>query len=88
VNELSYSGAHYLADELCATGKFVMAHNQPFLNEFAVKNNCDISLLQKKFIEAGIFGGLKIAEDTLLFVSQRCVQKKRSNLLVNIVKQL
>lgn len=88
VNELSYSGAHYLADELCATGKFVMAHNQPFLNEFAVKTTVDISLLQKKFIEAGIFGGLKIAEDTLLFCVTEMRSKEEIDQLVNIVKQL
>lgn len=74
VNKLSYSGAHYLADQLCRTGKFSMAYDQPFLNEFAVKTALDIPALQKKFIQSGIFGGLQIAEDTILF----CVTEKRS----------
>jgi glycine dehydrogenase subunit 1 len=65
-----------------------MAHNQPFLNEFAVKTTVDISLLQKRFIEAGIFGGLKIAEDTLLFCVTEMRSKEEIDQLVNIVKQL
>lgn len=88
VNELSYSGAHYLADELCKTGKFEMLYpNKPFLNEFAVKTMLGVDVLQSKCVEAGILAGVKIANDKLLF----CVTEQRSKAeidkFVNIVKQ-
>ncbi|MBR0166538.1 MAG: aminomethyl-transferring glycine dehydrogenase subunit GcvPA, partial [Prevotella sp.] len=42
---LSYAGAHYLCDELLETGRFSLAYNKPFFNEFYVKYDGDIDTL-------------------------------------------
>ena len=88
VNELGYSGAHYLADSLCATGKFKLAYpDKPYLNEFAVKTSLDIDKLQAACAEQGILAGVKIAEDTLLLCVTEMRSKAEIDKLVNIVKQ-
>ncbi|MBQ1798569.1 MAG: aminotransferase class V-fold PLP-dependent enzyme, partial [Muribaculaceae bacterium] len=88
VNQLGYSGAHYLAQELCATGKFEMAFpDKPFLNEFAVRTQLNIDELQEACVMDGIQAGVKIADDTLLL----CVTENRSRIeideLIDQVKQ-
>lgn len=88
VNELSYSGAHYLAEQLCNTGKFEMAYaDKPFLNEFAVKTTLDIDKLQAECAEKGILAGVKIADDTLLLCVTELRSKAEIDKLVDIVKQ-
>ena len=81
VNELSYSGAHYLYDQLIATGKFQPLFNKPFLKEFAVKTSLNIEALNKTLLNNGIMGGIPLGKykqqemaDCLLF----CVTEKRS----------
>lgn len=74
VNELSYSGAHYLYERLLATGKFFPAFNKPFLKEFAVRTSLCPRNLQKNWRENGIFAGLEIEDGVLLF----CVTEKRT----------
>ena len=59
---LSYAGAHYMADKLLATGKFTMAFDKPFFNEFCVRYNGNVDALQKKFIDNGFFGGIKVTK--------------------------
>lgn len=88
VNELSYSGAHYLAEQLCNTGKFEMAYaDKPFLNEFAVKTTLDIDKLQAECAAKGILAGVKIADDTLLLCVTELRCKAEIDKLVDIVKQ-
>ncbi|MBQ4917477.1 MAG: aminomethyl-transferring glycine dehydrogenase subunit GcvPA [Muribaculaceae bacterium] len=88
VNELSYSGAHYLAEQLCNTGKFEMAYaDKPFLNEFAVKTMLDIDKLQAECAAKGILAGVKIADDTLLLCVTELRSKAEIDKLVDIVKQ-
>src|SRR5574344_2084676 len=64
---LSYAGAHYMAERLVATGKFEMAFPAPFFNEFCVRYNGEVDALQQKFIDNGIFGGVKVAPNTIMF---------------------
>lgn len=71
---LSYSGAHYLAEQLAATGKCTMAHDKPFFNEFAVKTSVPAQQVLEKLLENGILGGVRIADDTLLV----CVTEQRT----------
>ena len=71
---LSYSGAHYLAEQLAATGKCTMAHDKPFFNEFAVKTSVPAQQILEKLLENGILGGVRIADDTLLV----CVTEQRT----------
>ena len=75
VNELGYSGAHYLAEKLVKSGKFELAFpDKPFLNEFAVKTTQDIDMLQTIGALEGFNVGLKIADDTMLI----CVTEQRT----------
>ena len=55
--ELSYAGAHYLCDELVKTGKFHLAFDKPFFNEFFVKYDGNVDTLSKHLLNAGILGG-------------------------------
>lgn len=64
---LSYSGAHYLCDQLKNTGHFKLAYDKPFFNEFCVKYDGNVDELQKKLMDNGILGGIKVADDTIMF---------------------
>ena len=89
VNELGYSGAHYLAERLCATGKFEMAFpDKPFLNEFAVKTTMSIDDVQAQCRFMGIQAGLKIADDMLLLCVTESRSKAEIDALIEQVEQL
>ena len=82
---LSYAGAHYMAEKLVATGKFTMAFDKPFFNEFCVRYNGDVDALQKKFIDNGFFGGVKVAEDTIMFAVTEKRTKQEIDTLVSLI---
>ena len=82
---LSYAGAHYLAERLLATGKFEMAFPAPFFNEFCVRYNGDVDALQQKFIDNGIFGGVKVAADTIMFAVTEKRTKEEIDKLVGLI---
>lgn len=84
---LSYAGAHYMADKLVATGKCRMAFNRPFFNEFCVRYDGDVDALQQKFIDNGIFGGIKVADDTIMFAVTEKRTKEEIDKLVGIVNE-
>lgn len=88
VNELSYSGAHYLHDQLLATGKFEELFKQPFLKEFTLRSLVPAEIVQQKLLEQGIFGGIEVDKDCLSF----CVTEKRTkeeiDKLVAIIKEI
>jgi len=80
--ELSYAGAHYLCDELLKTGKFSLVYDQPFFNEFVVRYNGDVDALQKRLMENGIFGGIKLGADQLMFaVTEKRTKEEVDNLV-------
>ncbi len=83
--ELSYAGAHYLCDKLVATGHFTLAYNQPFFNEFVVRYDGDVDLLQQRLLENGIFGGVKVAADQLMFAVTEKRTKEEIDRLVSLV---
>ena len=75
VNEISADGAHYLYNELLATGKFEEVFpGKPFLKEFVLKSKEDAALLQQRLEKAGFFAGLATEEGYVSF----CVTEKRS----------
>lgn len=82
---LSYAGAHYMADKLLATGKFTMAFDKTFFNEFCVRYNGNVDALQKKFIDNGFFGGIKVAEDTIMFAVTEKRTKEEIDTLVSLI---
>lgn len=82
---LSYAGAHYLCDRLTATGHFTLAYNQPFFNEFCVRYDGDVDELQRRFIEAGILGGVKVADDTIMFAVTEKRTKEEIDKLIETI---
>ena len=85
--ELSYAGAHYLCDELLKTGRFTMAYDKPFFNEFCVRYDGDIDALQERCIAAGYLAGVKIDEHTLMLAVTERRQKHEIDELVELMKE-
>lgn len=85
--QMSYDGAHYLHDELIATGKFEEKYNKPFFNEFCLTYKGDTDALQKQFIANGIMGGIKVDANTIMFAVTEKRTKEEVDKLVNIVKE-
>ncbi|NPD92621.1 aminomethyl-transferring glycine dehydrogenase subunit GcvPA [Xylanibacter muris] len=83
--ELSYAGAHYMAERLVATGRFVMAYDRPFFNEFCVRYDGDVDALQKKFIDNGFFGGIKVDGNTIMFAVTEKRTKEEIDSLIALV---
>ena len=88
VNKLSSDGAHYLYNELLATGKFEEVFpGKPFLKEFVLKPKEFPGLIQKRLEEAGFFAALDTEEGYVSF----CVTEKRTkediDKLVSVIKE-
>lgn len=83
----SYAGAHYLCEQLVASGKFALAYDQPFFNEFCVKYNGDVEALQGKLIKHGILGGVKVGDDTLMLAVTEKRTKEEIDTLVKIATE-
>lgn len=83
--ELSYAGAHYLMDRLMATGRFKPAFERPFFNEFCVRYAGDVDELQKRFIDNGILGGVKVAPDTIMFAVTEKRTKEEIDKLIETI---
>ena len=79
--ELGYGGAHYLCDELVKTGRFQLAYDQPFFNEFYVKYDGDTQTLYQRFIEAGILGGVCFEDGFLFAVTEKRTKEEIDNLV-------
>ena len=79
--ELSYAGAHYLCDALQKTGKFHLAYDKPFFNEFFVKYDGDVDALYQRFIDAGILGGVKMDGGLLFAVTEKRTKEEIDNLV-------
>lgn len=82
----SFDGAHYMCEQLVKTGKFSLAFNQPFFNEFCVRYNGNVDELQKRFIDNGILGGVKIADDCIMFAVTEKRTKEEIDKLVELTK--
>ncbi len=83
--ELSYAGAHYLCEQLVATGRFSLVCNQPFFNEFVVRYDGDADVLQRRFVENGIFGGVKVADNQIMFAVTEKRTKEEIDKLVSLI---
>ncbi len=88
VNELSYGGAHYLYNELLATGLFEKAFDKPFLKEFVLRSKLPVDKLQQALVDGGFFGAVEVENGLVNF----CVTEKRSkeevDALVSLIKTL
>lgn len=86
--QLSFAGAHYLHDALVASGRFTPAFSRPFFNEFCLRyTGGNVDALQKRFIENGILGGVKIADDTLMFAVTEKRTREEMDKLVKIATE-
>ena len=83
--ELSYAGAHYLCEKLVATGRFALVYDQPFFNEFVVRYDGDVDALQRHFVENGIFGGINVADDQLMFAVTEKRTKEEIDRLIALI---
>ena len=79
--QLSYAGAHYLCDRLVETGRFRLAFDKPFFNEFYVKYDGDVDALYQRFIDAGFLGGVKLKDGLLLAVTEKRTKEEIENLV-------
>lgn len=80
VNDLSFSGAHYLAQKLIETGAFELKYpDQPFLNEFVVRFKGEVKLADfyEVCISCGCLPGVMLSEDELLVcVTENCSKEE------------
>ena len=79
--QLSYAGAHYLCGKLQETGRFHLAYDKPFFNEFYVKYDGDIDTLYQRFIDAGFLGGVKLKDGLLFAVTEKRTKEEIDNLV-------
>ena len=79
--QLSYAGAHYLCDRLLATGRFSLAYDKPFFNEFLVRYDGDADALYQRFLAAGILGGIRMQDGFLFAVTEKCTKEEIDNLV-------
>ena len=79
--ERSYAGAHYLCDELLKTGRFQLAYDQPFFNEFLVRYDGDAEALYQRFIDAGILGGVLVENGVLFAVTEKRTKEEIDRLV-------
>jgi len=85
--ELSYAGAHYLCDQLLATGLFTLAYDQPFFNEFVVCYDGDVDALLRHLQDHGIFGGIKVADGQLMMAVTEKRTKEEIDQFVSLIPQ-
>jgi glycine dehydrogenase subunit 1 len=85
---LSYGGAHYLCDELLATGYFLLKYRQPFFNEFCVTYDGDVDGLLEECADSGFMAGVKIDDHTIMLAVTEQRSKDEIDELVDLIKQI
>jgi glycine dehydrogenase subunit 1 len=83
----SYQGAHYLCDQLVATGRFRLTYDHAFFNEFCVDYDGDLDLLLQRFADNGILGGVKINDHTLMIAVTEKRTKEEMDKFVKLTKE-
>lgn len=83
--QLSYAGAHYFCDKLLATGKFHLAYDKPFFNEFLVRYDGDVDELFKFYMMNGILPGLKMSDGSLLIAVTEKRTKEEIDQFVSVL---
>ena len=81
--QLSYAGAHYLCEQLLATGRFSLVYDQPFFNEFLVRYDGDVDALFSACLAEGILPGVRMEDGTLLLA---VTEKRTKEEIDNLVK--
>ena len=86
--QTSYDGAHYLCEELLATGRFRLAFDRPFFNEVCLRYSGNVDALQKHFIDNGFLGGVKVGNDCIMFAVTEKRTKEEIDSLVKLAKEV
>lgn len=84
--QISFDGAHYLCEQLTATGKARLVYaDKPFFNEFyvSIDNRDDF---YNRAIDKGILPGVKVSDDGLLVAVTEKRTKEEIDELVGILK--
>ena len=84
--ELSYAGAHYLCEKLLQTGRFSLVYDKPFFNEFVVSYDGDVDALQRRMADNGIFAGIKLADNQLMFAVTEKRTKEEIDHLIELAQ--
>ena len=88
VNEMSYSGAHYLAEKLTETGHFHLTYpDKPFLNEFVINTDLDVQQIQEWTVDEDFQFGLRLDDHNILVCVTEMRSKAEIDALVESVKQ-
>ena len=80
----SYVGAHYLAQQLVATGHFKLTYGGEFFNEFCVDYDGDTDQLLGRLAQQGILGGVKVGGHTLMMAVTEKRTKEEIDQLVTL----
>ena len=88
VNDLCYGGAHYLHDELLATGLFEKVFDKPFLKEFTLKSLMPVAKLQDALQVIGVFGAVEVEDGLVNFCVTEKVSKENLDAVVGYLKGL
>lgn len=89
VNRQGCDGAHYLAEQLAATGKMRLRYpDRTFLNEMAMTVSFDIDSFIMRCVDKGILPGVKIDNDTLLIAVTEMQSKADMDRMVEIVRSM
>lgn len=85
--QMGCDGAHYLHDRLLATGRFHDTFSgRTFLNEFCMEYDGDLDTLQQLWLEKGFFGGIKIADRTLMLAVTEQRTREEIDALLSFIK--
>ena len=88
VNETSYSNAHYLCAQLCATGHFNLVYNRPFIKEFVVGTDIPMEKLQQALYDNGIFGAIEVRPGQVMFCATENNSVEEINKLIDVIKSV
>jgi glycine dehydrogenase subunit 1 len=80
----AYNNAHYLKDQLLATGKFMEGYDQPFFKEFVLKYSGDASMLNDYLLKHQYLGGLILKDNEILFCAPETRTKAEMDELVRL----
>ena len=80
----SNAGAHYLAQQLVATGHFKLTYGGEFFNEFCVDYDGDTDQLLGRLAQQGILGGVKVGGHTLMMAVTEKRTKEEIDQLVTL----
>ena len=83
----SYAGAHYLAQQLVATGHFKLTYGGEFFNEFCVDYDGDTDQLLGRLAQQGILGGVKVGGHTLMMAVTEKRTKEEIDQLVTLCRK-